>query len=574
MKFEKKIQQRIAFIYDEDTAEALGKRITSLINRYSFNKSNGQHKHNTWDEEDVILITYGDCINKNGRNNHKLGLLEDFLDEYVGDAINSVHILPFFPSSSDEGFSVIDYKKVREDLGNWSDIERLTGKYRIMVDLVINHISRFSDWFENYQSREEPGSKYFIEIDPSTDLSVVMRPRSSPLLTAVKTNNGLKYVWTTFSDDQIDLDFTNPDVLLEFVDIFLFYLSKGIKLIRLDAIAYLWKKVGTKSIHLKETHEVVKLFRDIVDHIDRNCTLITETNVPFEENISYFGEGDEAHMIYQFSLPPLLLHAILTENTRYLTRWASELPVPPEGCTYFNFTSSHDGIGVRPLEGLVPEEEFDYLVKGTEERGGFISYKQNADNSKSPYELNITYFDAFAEPGREENALQLKRYLCSQIVMLSLQGVPGIYFHNLVATENYIDGVAETGQKRSINRKKYSYEELKERLEDESDVGHIVLHFFKKLLEIRKQHSAFSPSAGQEILDLGDQLFALTRTAEDDSEKILVVSNMSRKQTVISHSELQPYSGKEELVNLVNGVKKRIKPDLVLKPFQTVWLKL
>lgn len=575
MEFEDKIKQRISLIYDKDTAAALVKRIKMLINRYHFNNGENQPEHLAWDEEDVVLITYGDCINRNGRENHKLGLLENFLDEYVGDVINSIHILPFFPSSSDEGFSVIDYKKVRDDLGNWSDIERLANKYRIMVDLVINHTSRYSNWFENYQIRQEPGKDYFIEIDPSTDLSVVMRPRRSPLLTAVKTNNGLKYVWTTFSDDQIDLDFSNPDVLVEFIDIFLFYLSKGVKLVRLDAIAYLWKKVGTKSIHLKETHEVVKLFRDIVDYVNPNCTLITETNVPFEENVSYFGNGDEAHMIYQFSLPPLLLHALLTENTEYLTKWASELPNPPEGCTYFNFTSSHDGIGVRPLEGLVPDEEFDYLVKGAEERGGFISYKQNADDTQSPYELNITYFDAFAEPGREGSKLQLKRYLCSQIVMLSLQGVPGIYFHNLVATENYVDGVAETGQKRSINRRKWSYEELTERLEDESNAAHIVLNFFKKILEVRKQHAAFSPAADQEVLEFGDHLFVLLRTAEEEGEKILVVSNMSSRKTEIPGSELEAYTGeKEELINLINGNKHSVKPELEIEPFETVWLKL
>lgn len=575
MTFEDKISQRLAFIYDEETAESLVKKVKGLIDRYQFNSAEGQKPRSSWDENDVILITYGDVISQNGRDNHKLGLLENFLSEYVDDAINSVHILPFFPSSSDEGFSVIDYKEVRDDLGQWSDIERLADKYHVMADLVINHTSRFSEWFKNYQIRKEPGKDYFIEIDPAENLSEVTRPRSSPLLTAVKTTEGLRYVWTTFSDDQIDVDFSNPDVLLEFIDIFLFYLSRGIRLVRLDAIAYLWKEVGTKSIHLEETHQVVKLFRDIVDYIDPDRTLITETNVPFDENISYFGDGDEAHMIYQFSLPPLLLHALLTENTQYLTKWALELPEPPKGCTYFNFTASHDGIGVRPLEGLVPDEDFDFLIKGTEERGGFVSYKQNADDSQSPYELNITYFDAFAEPGREESEIQLKRYLCSQIIMLSLQGVPGIYFHNLTATKNHVEGVVETGQKRAINRKKWNYEELKSQLDDESNIAHLVLEFYKKILNIRKQHPAFSPIADQEVLDLNDQLFAFYRTAENESEKVLVMSNMTSEHVEIPYEEAQSLvEEKEELKNLISGKVVSISPELILEPFETLWLKL
>lgn len=574
MKFKHELFEHLAFIYDETTAETIVNRIGVLLDHYQFQARDNRDERTPWDEKDAILITYGDIINKNGSSDgHKIRLLEDFLNRYVEGVINSVHILPFFPSSSDEGFSVIDYKQVRDDLGQWSDVERLAGKYRLMADLVINHTSRFSEWFKNYQMRKDPGMEYFIEIDPSTNLSEVTRPRNSPLLTTVYTSDGLRYVWSTFSNDQIDLDFSNPDVLIEFIDIFLFYLSKGIRLIRLDAIAYLWKEIGTTSIHLEKTHCIVKLFRDIIDHIDPYGTLITETNVPFEENVSYFGEGDEAHMIYQFSLPPLVLHALLTENSRYLTDWALELPEPPEGCTYFNFTASHDGIGVRPLEGLVPDEEFEYLIESTRERGGFVSYKTNADGTQSPYELNITYFDAFAEPGREETALQLKRYLCSQIIMMSLQGVPGIYFHNLVATENYIAGVLDNGKKRSINRRKWAFSELKERLEDESSPAHIVLDFYKKALSIRKEHPSFSPAAGQEIVPLGSELLAFIRQSAHTDEEILVISNMTGEQTKVPENKLTAFAQEgEELRNLLDDSRRSITPELMLDPFETLWL--
>lgn len=563
------------FLYSSERAAELSARVQKLIQKYGFRIPETPSASRKWSQNDVILITYGDVIlPQNGRRD-KLQTLADFLTRHLGDSISAVHILPFFTSSSDRGFSVIDYKDVRDDLGNWDDIEDLTHKYRVMVDLVINHTSRYSTWFENYQKGEGPGKDYFIEMDPTTDLSMAVRPRSSPLLTSVKTHDGLRYVWTTFSDDQIDLDFTNPDVLLEFIDIFLFYLSKGVKLIRLDAIAYLWKKIGTKSIHLNETHQVVKLFRDLTDYIDPEAKLITETNVPFEENISYFGDGDETHMVYQFSLPPLLLHAILTENAHYLSKWAANLPEPPGGCTYFNFTASHDGIGVRPLEGLVPNKDFEYLIKSTEERGGFVSYKANSDGSQSPYELNITYYDAFADPDIENSDLQIKRFLCSQIITLSLKGVPAIYFHNLTATHNYVDGVAETGEKRAINRKQWRYDELHRNLDDSASPTHFMLKKFKELLDIRKQHSAFSPRAGQKVVNLGDKFFGIYRFSVDENEAVLCISNITSKEQTIPAEEFKSYTNDEpELVNLLDGKTSSLQQELTLDAFETVWLEL
>lgn len=574
MDFDGRVAQRLDFLYGTERTPELLQRIKKLIYNYDLEIKATPSNGASWSEEDVILITYGDTILSENGQVKKLKALEDFVNNRLGQAVNTIHILPFFPSSSDKGFSVIDYKEVREDLGDWDDIERMSENYNLMADLVINHASRFSEWFENYKSNKEPGKDYFIEVNPETDVSSVTRPRKSPLLTTVDTSDGLKYVWTTFSDDQIDLDFTNPEVLLEFIDIFLFYVSKGISIIRLDAIAYLWKEIGTNSIHLEETHEVVKLYRDIVDYIDKDVTLITETNVPFDENVSYFGDGDEAHMIYQFSLPPLLLHAILSENSRYLTQWASDLPEPPEGCTYFNFTSSHDGIGVRPLEGLVPDEEFDYLVEGTKQRGGFVSYKENPDGSQSPYELNITYFDSFEEPGSESTDLQIKRYMCSQIITLALQGVPGVYIHNFVGTRNYLEGVAESGIKRTINRKEWRLKELENYLNGETDIGRNVLERYKDILNVRKNHQAFKPQAKQEILDVGNNFFAIRRTSPSGKEKILCVSNITSERNSVSSEMLkQVPGGTDQLKNLLSGEARTIEPNLELEPFETVWLK-
>lgn len=566
--------KRFEFLYGSDSAQALNDRLKKLLDTYSFTPSEKRRNPDHWSQKDAILITYADVIEATDQNGTpKINFLERFLDTYVGDSISSLHLLPFFPSSSDEGFAVIDYKEVRKDIGKWEDVERLAHKYRLMCDLVINHTSRFSPWFKKFEEQEEPWKDYFIDVEPGVDLSGVTRPRSTPLKTTVETKKGLRYVWTTFSDDQIDLNFSNPDVLIEFLDIFLFYLSKGIQLVRLDAIAYLWKHIGTSSIHLDQTHEVVKLFRDIVDFVAPDATLITETNVPFFENLSYFGDGDEAHMIYQFSLPPLLLHAIVKENAKYLTQWASQLPDPPENCTYFNFTASHDGIGVRPLEGLVPDEDFEFLSEGVKKRGGFVSYKRNRNNTHSPYELNITFFDALSDPDRKSNDLQIKRYICTQIIMLSLQGVPGIYFHNLVAAHNDVDRVIKTGRKRSINRKRWPWDEIHEEMENTDSTPRRVLETFKKLLNIRKQHSAFHPDGDQEVLEVDDAVFAFVRTSPKGKEQVLVVSNVTSGKVELK-DKFGGIIGQEGRLNLLEGNTRAEGGKINLDPFETVWLKI
>lgn len=568
------IYKHFKFIYGNRKAEQCVERFKKTVDKYDLSLNRNKTEESAWTERDVLLITYGDSIVKKDPGQAKLQILKEFLDNYLSNAITSLHILPFFPFSSDGGFSVIDYKKVREDLGSWDDIEELASQYKLMADLVINHISSQSQWFQNFIKREEPGKNYFHEVDPESDLSTVTRPRSSPLLTEVETDEGKRYVWTTFSEDQIDLDFSNPDVLIEIIDIFLFYLSKGVQIVRLDAIAYLWKHVGSNSIHEPETHEIVKLFRDIVEYTKPSTTLITETNVPFEENVSYFGEGDEAHMVYQFSLPPLLLHAILTENAKYLSQWVENLPEPPKGCTYFNFTSSHDGIGVRPLEGLVPEEEFYQLVEGAKERGGFVSYKRNPDGTESPYELNITYFDALRDIKNNDVEVQYRRYICSQMLMMSLQGLPAFYIHNLTGTRNDHESVIETRQKRDINRKKWEYSNLIEKLENEDDTTHKVFYMLKELIKIRKRHPAFSPQASQKVLKGTDDLFLLLRNSHKEKEKVLVAGNVTGHPISLKSDKAKKFlNAEKDVTDLVTGKKYGKGDDISIDPYRVLWLK-
>lgn len=561
-------------IYGEEKTADCITRMEQLIVSYQLEPAEKQSFQDVWTHRDQILITYGDMVQpERGDQVSRLRKQHHFLKRKVKGLISTIHILPFFPSTSDDGFSVADYKKVDSRLGGWEDIEAMSNDFRLMGDLVMNHVSRYNEWFQGYLKGEEPYKDYFVEVDPSKDLSAVTRPRNSPLLTPVHTDEGEKFVWCTFSDDQVDVNFANPDVLFEYIDIFLFYLSKGITVIRLDAVAFIWKEIGTNCIHLKETHEIVKLFRTIVDHYAPRATIISETNVPHKENISYFGDGDETHMVYQFSLPPLLLHAILTENSAYLTNWALSLKELPENCTYFNFTSSHDGIGVRPLEGLVPQEEFDALVSSISKKGGFVSEKQNSDGTLSPYELNITYFDAFSSANGKQS-LQEKRFICSQIIMMSLKGVPGIYFHNLTATRNNLSGVSTTGRYRTINRMKWYYSELMEELSDPDTNTSRIFARMKEIITKRWHHPAFHPFGGQKVYDLGDSIFCIERWDPDETEHILVVANLTSSDQSVNLSNPCPVESGRSYDDILSGKTVVKDGETKLKPYQVAWIKV
>lgn len=545
-----------------------------------------------WDPRDVVLITYGDQVRC--QRTAPLAALRGFLaDAGLQPLLSAVHLLPFFPYSSDDGFSVIDYRAVDPALGDWSDVRALGEHYGLMFDLVINHVSRRSRWFEGYRAGDDPYTRFFIEVDPATDLSGVTRPRSTPLLTAVETSRGLRHVWSTFSEDQIDLNFASPDVLLEMLDVLLFYLRQGARIIRLDAIAYLWKRIGTSCIHLPETHQVVKLLRDLVESVAPGVILLTETNVPHEENVSYFGEGDQAQMVYQFSLAPLLLEALLSGDGTLLSRWLGALEPPPPGCTVLNFTASHDGIGVRPLEGIMPEERFERLLEEVRLRGGRVSTKRNADGTESPYELNITYFSAlgppFAAPGNGpaardatgaptagDDALHVRRFLASQAVMLALRGIPGVYFHSLVGTPNDNDGVARTGRARSINRRKFLRDQLDARLADDGSAPARVLAGYRKLLAVRTTQPAFHPDGPQEPLQTGDAaLVAFLRSAPDGEQRVLVAANVGPEPKPLDVASL---TGAPAVRDLLADQHAEPRTDAggrrVLAPYQVAWLEI
>ena len=492
-------------------------------------------------ERDSILITYPDQVRQAGQPHLKT--LFRFCEDWLLGVVKGIHILPFFPWSSDDGFSVMDYRKVDPELGSWEDIEHLSQKFRLMIDGVINHISAESEWFKGFLANESPYRKYFFTVDGRPDLSNVVRPRTTPLLTEFQTRSGSRRVWTTFSTDQIDLDYHNPDVLLDIFDILLMYATHGARFIRLDAIAYLWKEIGTNCIHLPQTHAFIRLLRNVLDDVAPYVQLVTETNVPHKENISYFGDGsNEAQLVYNFALPPLAMHTLLTGDASILSEWAAGLKLPSDQTTFFNFLASHDGIGLNPAQGILSPKEMDNLVAQTISHGGLISYKHNSDGSQTPYEMNINYFDALSNPaGAEPITLQVKRFMAAQAIMLSLIGVPGIYFHSLFGSRNWTEGVKLTKHNRAINREKLDSSSLEDELSNPHSLRSLVYRQYCQLLRQRAGSSAFHPHGRQKIINMGKNIFAILRNSPAGDKQVLCLQNVTAEPQSSGSYNLEPY---------------------------------
>jgi glycosidase len=531
-------------------------------------------------EEDVILITYGDLIK--GEDSSPLATLSKFSGKRLSPVINTLHILPFFPYSSDRGFSIIDFETVDPQLGTWADIEDLEGRFQLMFDGVINHVSSKSRWFQEFLNGDRYYGKFFISYEDPDSLTtaqrqVIFRPRTSDILTPFNTINGTRYVWTTFSRDQIDLNYHNPEVLLRVIEILLVYVRHGADIIRLDAITYIWAEPGTPCVHLQQTHAIVKLFRDVLDAVAPSVALITETNVPHKENISYFGNGyDEAQMVYNFALPPLVLHAFYTQNASYLTAWARELEPPSKETTFFNFLDSHDGVGLMAIKNILPPEEIDLIVKTALRHGGYISYKSIEGGKQEPYEINITWFSALnRDDTDEDDAFQVQRFVASRAVALALKGVPGVYLHSLFGSRNDVEAVLATDSKRAINRTMLDASAIEEALEDPFSQIALIQRKHGRLGRARTTSRAFHPSGGQKVFDLSPQIFCVLRTSPEGDLHTLCLINVSNAvaeiELPLDQIGLKPGIYTEK----INDAEMELKgphPVLHLEPYDVLFL--
>ena len=565
------IEAHLGAIYQDGEVENVSRLTTELIELMGLQDKEVIENRNVnhWDETDSLVITYGDSVLLDDEK--PLRTLNRFLDKYCRSSISGVHILPFYPFTSDDGFSVLDYSSVNESLGDWEDINAIANNYSLMADLVVNHCSARSPWFENFIKGRDPGRGFFYTASPDDDLSTVVRPRTNDLLREVETSEGTQYVWCTFSHDQVDLNFRNPAVLKQFVSIIKQYLDNGIRIFRLDAIAFLWKEIGTNCLNLEQTHEMVRLFRTLIEQAQHDAIIITETNIPNRENLEYFGNADEAHCVYNFSLPPLLVNTLVTGSCGYLKQWMMSMPPARNGTAYFNFVASHDGIGLRPAEGLLSDAEINSLVKTMQGFGGHVSWRALDDGNSKPYEINIALIDALQGTVRGADDLGLQRFVCAHAIMLALEGIPAIYIHSLVGTHNDHQRVENSGHNRAINRHQWNYTKLEEALADQNSSHYIVYNQLKQLLKIRRQQSAFHPNATQFTLHLGDQLFGFWRQSLDRQQSVFCISNISDQGQTLTLADINLIDN-EQWHDLISGQPCSGGNGIEMEPYQTVWI--
>ena len=567
-KNQKKISSILRTIYkpslNERDIDHLKDQIIQIIKK--FNKNNSKKKL-TISEKTSLVICYGDNINSNQKSS--IQVFQNFFKKNLKKYFNAIHFLPFYPSSSDSGFAVKDHYKIEKRIGNWSDIKKISKTNHVMADIVINHSSARGLWFKNFLKKKRPGKDYFLTVNSKFNTTKVVRPRDHKLLKKIDIFGKSDYLWRTFSADQIDLDFKNPSVLLRFIKIMVHLVSNGVTIFRLDAIAYLWKKNGTNCINLKQTHEIVKLLRLISNLLNVETIIITETNLPEKENLSYFGKNDEANWIYNFSLPPLLIHAFLFENSSYLNKWSKKLPNAKFQNSYLNFIASHDGIGMRPTEGILNERSLNNFLKRLKKNGSKFSYRKVQNKSKKVYEANITVFDALKKSDTDPNGkFFLERYIAAHAIMISFEGVPAIYFNSLFGKSNDEAKYVITGNNRDINRYKWSYENITKNLKDKNSKQSIFYQNLGKLLEIKRKQKAFHPNAKRLNINLGSKIFCYERISLDKKQTIICIANLSTKlQYIKINKNLIKYRdllGRKIFFTL----DKKIKLD----PCQTIWL--
>ncbi len=549
-------------IYGKEKGDRAFVRLSRLLDAF---EPRPRKRRDAFSARDAVLITYGDALRREGEP--PLQTLCGFAQKWFRDAFSTIHILPFFPFSSDDGFSVMDFKAADPALGDWQDVKALGRDFDLMFDFVLNHVSARSPWFEKCLRGENGFADLAVEVDPAADLSGVTRPRALPLLTPFEKASGeTVHVWTTFSADQIDLNYRSLDVLEKMVAVMLFYVGKGATVLRLDAVAYLWKEIGTSCIHLPQTHDMVRLFRKILDRVAPDVKIITETNAPHAENISYFGDGaDEAQMVYNFTLPPLLLHAFIAGDAAVLSAWADGLRPPSDRTAFLNFTASHDGIGVRPLEGVLPAAEIDRVVERAVQNGGRVSSKSNPDGSQSPYELNVTYVDALRDGRAEHDLWHVQRFLASQAVQYALPGVPATYIHSILGSRNWEAGVRRTGRARTINREKLDADSVERELRDPERFRSRIFFPYLRMIKTRIRQPAFHPHADCRILDVGPRVFGVRRRAADQT--IWALTNVSDREVAVS---LHGPGGASGFTDLLTG--RACGADIRLAPYAYVWL--
>ncbi|WP_288258715.1 sugar phosphorylase [uncultured Prochlorococcus sp.] len=570
-----KINKLVKTIYSNNTTEEINfisNQLLQILDEFSEKSAYEEIRNNErWNESHSVLITYADSIYKKGEAS--LITLSELLSKYFGSLSKVVHILPFLKSTSDGGFAVSSYDSLEDKFGDWDELKSISKNHDLMADLVLNHVSSSHPWVQQFIKSQEPGISNVFSPKQNLDWSNVVRPRSSSLFSQINTEDGPKQVWTTFGPDQIDLNWHNPKMTLEFLNLIVNYLSNGIKWFRLDAVGFIWKESGTTCLHLPKAHSIVKLLRVLLNNLLDEGVLITETNVPQKENLSYLIPDDEAHMAYNFPLPPLLLEAIITSRADILNSWIFDWPILPEDTTLFNFTASHDGVGLRALEGLMNEQRIKDLLINCEKRGGLVSHRRLSNGDDKPYELNISWWSAMEDSSRDAKRFQYERFILSQLLVMALKGVPAFYLPALLASENDIKRFSMTGQRRDLNREKFKSENLLAVLNNPESNANKNLKYLSNAMDVRSELKQFHPCSEMKCLSKGRSDIVVIKRSKGP-ESVFAIHNMTENKInyQLRDNDLPKIIDNDfNTHDFLTSTKYNYK-NISLDPFQVIWL--
>ncbi len=572
-----KLKELLESIYQDHNSEEINLVFYQLLQILDeFQKKSGYEEINNkipWNQTHSVLITYADSIQRQGEPT--LCTLGNLLEKYFKDLSSVLHILPFLKSTSDGGFAVASHKLLDERFGAWNDLKLLSKSHILMADLVLNHVSSSHPWVQQFIKNQEPGLSNIFAPSQNLNWERVIRPRSSSLFSQINTSKGSKQVWTTFGPDQVDLNWQNPKIIFEFLNLVITYINSGIKWFRLDAVGFIWKESGTTCLHLPKAHLIVKALRIQLSNLLNDGVLITETNVPQKENLSYIESGDEAHMAYNFPLPPLILEAVINSKADILNSWICEWPKLPISTTLFNFTASHDGIGLRALEGLMNEDRIKTLLVDCEKRGGLVSHRRLSNGEDKPYELNISWWSAMEDSSRDNKRFQYERFILSQLIVMALKGVPAFYLPALLASENDVKTFSTTGQRRDLNREKFEFDKLTLVLNNDDSNASKNLRFLSHAMKIRSSLISFHPSSEMKCLSKNRSDIIVIQRGKG-MNTLIAIHNFTENKLNYSINDDKYNDYRDDGLFFKDYLSGKIFNNLnfVLNPFDVLWIGL
>ena len=424
----------------------------------------------------VQLITYPDSLG---------GTLKDvsnFVDIYLADAIGGVHVLPFYPSSADRGFAPLTHLEVDPTFGTWDDIKKISKNYDVVADLTVNHLSYESKYFQDYLANgsASPYADMFLEVEKFLErheaalesLNTIYRPRPTLPFSTFKLYDGTtKQIWTTFTNHQIDLDVESAvtrQIMKKFID---HMVQNGVNLIRLDAVGYTVKRPWTSSFLIPETYDFIRWLQSVTPP---EVELLAEIHHNPAQQLSLLESGT-VDWVYDFSLPFLALHALLSGTGTNLRHWIEKRPDK-----LITTLDTHDGIGVVDVEGLVTEEEIAETLVWVESNGANQALRASGTNAENLdiYQLNSTYYSAL---GEDDDA-----YIAARAIQFFIPGIPQVYYVGLLAGRNDYELLTKTNHGRDINRHNYNWPEILQAMDLK------VVQRLLRLMRFRSSHPAFN----------------------------------------------------------------------------------